>query len=1286
MKTPTGLTAKGSVLLSHRADNSALTRRISRAVAKTWLPAALACVAMACPLLAAESEIVAYERGELGLHHRVWNKVARKSDPATGKTIQATNVAYVELAAGLNYLENGGLKESKAEFEISAEGYAVARRGQHQVTVSGLLTDARGAVDMKTPDGKRLRSTLRGLYLYNRRTGQSLLVAEANPGAVGNLVAPNEVLFTNAFAGFGANVRYRYGLGNFHQDVLLTERLNLKELQAAGFPAEVTTLEIWTEFLEAPEVQVRSRKIRGETDAQLRAEMVEPDVYDDALDFGVMKMPMGKAFMEHQKSTGPESLRVNKRWVEMEGRRFLIESIPLDRAGALLAQLPGGQSNEDLLKGKSLYAARRAPSPLEAGKPSRSIQLAGLELRNRLAYHPQFVIDYETVIGNDTDFTFESDTTYYLSGSFYPEGNVTFEGGTVLKYAPGATINFDGSFTGNNIYTKTGPYRPAIFTSKDDDSVGFKLPNSSGIPTITALTYYLSTDRIKSPAGSPLKYLHMRYAYVACDLFGDYPNTLALDNCTFVNCGVGLWVESGTLRLRNVLFANCSTAVSFYNLYPEWNSFNLEAQNITVDQGQFIELNDWGEYPGATVKLVNSLLTRLTVPISNPNSYGLIKLASHELATSPFVTVGAGSYYLPSGSPYRDAGITHIAVGPRQIPVIDPELLADLRTKTTAPPADRASMAISEETVWPIFASRDDGLLDLGYHYPALDYLAQSVTVNNASLLLSDGVALAGYGAEGIVLEDNGNLIIQGTRCTPNHICTYQTVQEQPMILASAEPDSMKTISSDVTSSPGLLQARYTHFHGLPDMAGIVNVDNVALDMRNCEVYSGSVTCETLSYPQRVDVINNLFERVALTFDYGGGLLAFHNNTAINSAITFNGSSFDTWPVRDNLFDHCTVTASPVNEGGVSSGNNAHRTWIGSVPVGFVSTELTADVLYAAGPSGDRYINPSYSELSSLVNAGSRSAAAAGLSAYTILSNETQDTDLVDIDHHYPVAMQNLSGGAFWTDSVASADEMARAIMAGTGATVVPGSAKYTGADVASGFFGNGNSVGLNGHVFPIDHGVILSSGDIDLAHGPNNDWKAEGLNFPETHPSTSADSDLNKLVEGLDTFDAAVLEFRIDVADTLILSFSYIFASEEYPEYVSSQWNDLIGIFVAADSDFEAQDNIVFVPGTSLPVAVNNVNGGLSVNVPAENPDYYVDNKDPSTEWSSQPDYAAEEPVFYLQYDGFTMETESTDHDPLTASIQLSAGTYFIKIAIADASDNKWDSAVFISAQATCP
>jgi len=42
----------------------------------------------------------------------------------------------------------------------------------------------------------------------------------------------------------------------------------------------------------------------------------------------------------------------------------------------------------------------------------------------------------------------------------------------------------------------------------------------------------------------------------------------------------------------------------------------------------------------------------------------------------------------------------------------------------------------------------------------------------------------------------------------------------------------MKTISSDVTSSPGLLQARNTHFHGMPDMAGIVNVDNVALRLR----------------------------------------------------------------------------------------------------------------------------------------------------------------------------------------------------------------------------------------------------------------------------------------------------------------------------------------------------------------------------------------------------------------------------------------------------------------------
>jgi hypothetical protein len=307
------------------------------------------------------------------------------------------------------------------------------------------------------------------------------------------------------------------------------------------------------------------------------------------------------------------------------------------------------------------------------------------------------------------------------------------------------------------------------------------------------------------------------------------------------------------------------------------------------------------------------------------------------------------------------------------------------------------------------------------------------------------------------------------------------------------------------------------------------------------------------------------------------------------------------------------------------------------------------------------------------------------------LADETQDTGVVDIGHQH--RENDLSGGTFWTDSVASADQMARAIMAGTGATVVPGSASFTGAEVASGFFGNGNSVGLNGHVFPIDHGVIFASGSIHNAHGPNND---SGDSSAADFNYGSSDSHLNLMVGGGPTDDAAVLEFNIVSPNPVTLEFQYVFASEEYPEWLAEAggFNDLVAIFISETFDgtewvITPADNIATVPGTTTPVSVNSINGGVEDSlvfnvdwVDPSNPDYYVDNADPEYDPLVN---AAEEPVFNLQYDGFTLETVEGNYIPLSASGQLSAGTYRVKIAIADYEDWLLDSAVFIQAVRQC-
>ncbi|MEZ6115309.1 MAG: choice-of-anchor L domain-containing protein [Pirellulaceae bacterium] len=118
-------------------------------------------------------------------------------------------------------------------------------------------------------------------------------------------------------------------------------------------------------------------------------------------------------------------------------------------------------------------------------------------------------------------------------------------------------------------------------------------------------------------------------------------------------------------------------------------------------------------------------------------------------------------------------------------------------------------------------------------------------------------------------------------------------------------------------------------------------------------------------------------------------------------------------------------------------------------------------------------------------------------------------------------------------------------------------------------------------------------------------------------------------------------------------VSFEYVFASEEYNEYVNSSFNDVFGFFLNGS-------NIALLPGTSTPVTINNVNGGTNSS--------YFKNNDPS-------DFGIPTP-YGTEYDGFTQVLEAV-------AVDLQPGVvHHLKIAIADASDSALDSAVFLRGQ----
>ena len=205
--------------------------------------------------------------------------------------------------------------------------------------------------------------------------------------------------------------------------------------------------------------------------------------------------------------------------------------------------------------------------------------------------------------------------------------------------------------------------------------------------------------------------------------------------------------------------------------------------------------------------------------------------------------------------------------------------------------------------------------------------------------------------------------------------------------------------------------------------------------------------------------------------------------------------------------------------------------------------------------------------------------------------------------------------------------------------------ATFTGANVAGGTFtGGSQAIGFGG-------GVILSTGNVAGAIGPNTSSNTT------TQNGTPGDSDLDQLTpQGPgSTRDAAVLQFDF-VPTTSTISFKYVFASEEYNEFVNSPYNDVFGFYINGV-------NCAVVGTPPVPVTINTINDGNPVgSTPNSHPELYRNN-----------DFQAPNPApFDTQMDGLTTV--------LTCNANVNPGVKnHAKLAIADVSDASWDSNVFL-------
>ncbi len=218
-------------------------------------------------------------------------------------------------------------------------------------------------------------------------------------------------------------------------------------------------------------------------------------------------------------------------------------------------------------------------------------------------------------------------------------------------------------------------------------------------------------------------------------------------------------------------------------------------------------------------------------------------------------------------------------------------------------------------------------------------------------------------------------------------------------------------------------------------------------------------------------------------------------------------------------------------------------------------------------------------------------------------------------------------------DEGTSAVDMAQEIF-GDGVTVT--GATYTGDSDSAGIYTRGDDRAPE--VTPSDTGVILSTGNAEDFTNRNGDANQQ------TNTSTNTSGQNNNpdynAIAGASTYDAATLDIDF-IPDSSVMKMKFVFASEEYPEFANSVYQDFVGVWINGN----------LVPLTFGDTDPGNINS-------TNNENLYVDNANSD---------------FNTEMDGFT----------LTLSLQMNVNvgeTNTLRIAIADVGDSSYDSNLLIA------
>lgn len=927
-----------------------------------------------------------------GLSVQTWQRTLYEQSPS-GQMIPHLQ-KYEEIAAGLNFISptTGELTPSSEEIVILSNGTAAATNGETTVLFPADIFE--GAIQLQN-GGLVLREQPQ-CVMYS--DGTNYVVIGTLTNSIGTLISSNQVLYPGAIV----------GPGGVECDLLLTYRKSGLEADTVfrsqppapeqfGFNGASVKVQLLTEFFNPPTPTQTPGPLDSATGLR-----------DTALDFGPVRMIRGRAFLTGGASDS--EIPVFKSWTPIDANSSaLIEQVPYSEITASLTALPKRSASRSVRSafrrvsfGWDLPAARRHR------RKGETVHLA------RVKQRPGFIMDYITINSDQmlTNFMFQGDTTYYISGPAYMYGDTVLEPGSVLKMNSTGQLNIDENGT---LECDTSKYLPAICTSYNDNAVGDWF--GSGSPALGDVTTFLNFN-------STNVVLHdLNFAYATRAITQTSPGSagsINLWDCEFVDVATAVYAYN--VGLYNVLIGrteNTNAAISL-------EGPNLVAENVTADDGSgFVE----ADYSGATVALTNCLVT--SQPLLTTGSSVNLETNAVFVVPSPsapiYQVVGAGNYYLADDSPYQGIGTTNIDSG----------LLEDLAQKTTYPPIVYADTNISGlGTLGPV-VSRDAGASpDIGFHYSPLDYVFGGCDLYT-NLTITSGTAVGWFEETGhvnvsgqpygITLNNGANLSFSGTATLPCNFSQYAMVQERGNNNWNSYSGYMApaTFNGSIAAQEPQLSALFTKFSIAAARTLLRdNSDYGAGTFKDCEFYDCAMSTFDMQY---LNFTNCLLFRNAFTFwDHQTALnFCYENCTFYDGLLAtyrLSGEAASSWVIQNSAFDG---TAFAWGENG-TSGNitnfnyNAYNTnnlsWesysypypplYGTNEVMGPNDVMVTNYNWESGWfTGSGFVGFYLPTNSPLLNAGSTTANLLGLYHFTSLTNDNpaviEGDNTVDIGYSY---------------------------------------------------------------------------------------------------------------------------------------------------------------------------------------------------------------------------------------------------------------------------------------------